>query len=114
VGELGGQVRVSNLVDVPNALSGVSGITHFPIWVTSSQEPLDAFLATIIKTFASHDQQPSDPIERIALRPRCPSVSFWTRRRTRSSQRFANRTTWKVGHLIGVGQHTVIGHLIGT
>ena len=30
-----------------------------------------------------------------SLRPRCPSVWFWTRRRTSSRASLPNRTTWK-------------------
>jgi len=33
---------------------------------------LDAFLTTIIETFRGHDQQPSDPIERISFPPPVP------------------------------------------
>ena len=49
MGELRGQLRVSDLVDVPNALFGVPGVTYLSIGITSPKQPLDAFLATIIR-----------------------------------------------------------------
>ena len=47
-----------------------------------------------VEALVAFEQELADPKERSALRPRCPSVSFCTRRRTWSRMRLATRVTW--------------------
>ena len=115
MGELGSQFRVPYLVDVPDAFLGVPGVSYFSVGVTRSKEPLDTILTAVIDTFMGHDQQAADPVERIAFP-------------TAVSQRFvlyppAHQIYGVVGqpdhmkricYLMGVGQHLVIGDLVGT
>jgi hypothetical protein len=43
------------------------GVTYLSVGVTSPKQPLDTRLTSVVETFRRHDQQPPDPIQRIAF-----------------------------------------------
>ena len=114
MGELRSHLRIPDSVEASDGFLGGPGITYFPVGVTGSQQPLDAFLATNVEAFLCHDQQTPDPIEGdrtfvlgVPVFRSVPCGAPGQHRGWLSAPRGTGRSPG------GCGQHLVIGDLVG-
>src|SRR5690606_37467595 len=89
-----GVVDVDSAEHGPQELLGQQGGADLAPAVTSVEATLQSSPAPVVEVLAGHEQQPADPVDGSPLRPRCPRVSCWVRRRTSSTAWLARRTTW--------------------
>jgi hypothetical protein len=95
VEEHSGFLEVIGQVDVADGLLSASHAEHLVVGIAEAQPGQHLVPAPLVETLVASEQELADAKRGSSLRPRCPSVSFWTRRRTWSRVRLATRVTWK-------------------
>jgi hypothetical protein len=84
-----GCLLVSRRVDLAEKLHGQPGGGHISLGIAQLEAGDEAFPASLVQPFGADEGDTTDPVQGSAARPRWPSVSFWTRRRTLSNARLA-------------------------
>ena len=90
----GAEFGVVDAVDASQCLVGVPGVANLAAGIASCEQPQQFHLAGLGDAFMAGYEQFAGLIQRIVLRPRWPSVWFWTLRRVSSKALLAKRTTW--------------------